>query len=171
MQKFTLFFSFILTISLGAQNVNWGTPPAPQVYSSSSPSQDQVGFAVYYADYYEGNPTALGEIFQQKLMTAAHQQLPLGTIVKVTRVDNGMSTTVRINDRGAYCDGCIIDLSKAAAAEIDLLRVGKTRVILTVVGFSSTNPASRNEAIYSPPADPRLTSRGVPATSSARRPR
>jgi rare lipoprotein A len=143
-----------------AQSVQWNNQQTLQQTTVKNPSEDQRGYAVYYADYYEGSPTALGEIFHQNLMTAAHQNLPLGTIVKVTRIDNGMTTTVRINDRGAFCEGCIIDLSKAAATEIDLLKVGRTQVILTVIGFSNTNPASRNEAIYRESADPRLTARG-----------
>lgn len=160
MQKLLLISCLLFSISMHSQNVRWNNTQPSTTYTPSNPSEDQRGFAVYYADYYEGNPTALGEIFHQNLMTAAHQELPLGTIVKVTRVDNGMSTTVRINDRGAYCDACIIDLSKAAATEIDLLKVGKTQVILTVIGFSNTNPPSRNEAMYRESADPRLTTKG-----------
>jgi rare lipoprotein A len=160
MKNILLITCLIVGSVANTQTARWNNTQPYQQSAAVNPSEDQRGFAVYYADYYEGSPTALGEIFHQSLMTAAHQQLPLGTIVKVTRVDNGMTTTVRINDRGAYCEGCVIDLSKAAATEIDLLRVGRTQVILTVVGFSNTNPMSRNEAIFKESADPRLTARG-----------
>lgn len=147
----TTFLLILLSLGtmLSAQTFRWNNPNT-QAKTVDSPVADQVGFAVYYADYYEGNPTALGETYHHNLMTAAHAKLPLGTIVKVTRIDNGMSTTVRINDRGAYCDGCVIDLSRAAAQAIDLLQVGKSRVQLTVMGFSNTNPQRVN--IAAPPS-------------------
>lgn len=142
----TLLFIYLISTSLAAQTVRWNsnqTPRSVSAYNASSQAE-QRGFAVYYADYYAGNPTALGEVYDPSLMTAAHKTLPLGTIVKVTRQDNGLSTTVRINDRGPYSEGCVIDLSKAAAMEIDLLRVGKTQVYLTVLGQSNQNPSPRS---------------------------
>jgi rare lipoprotein A len=127
------------TIS-SAQTFQWNNPQTQQAPANTDPLIDETGYALYYADYLEGNATALGEIYRHNLMTAGHPKLPLGTIVKVTRLDNGLSTTVRINDRGAYSDGCIIDLSRAAAQQIDLIRVGRTKVNLTVMGFSNNNP-------------------------------
>jgi rare lipoprotein A len=122
---------------------------------------DETGYAIYYADYLDGNPTALGEIYHQDLMTAGHKKLPLGTIVKVTRLDNGLSTTVRINDRGGYGEECVIDLSKAAAAQIDLLRVGRTRVKLTVMGYSNNNPPASANSQTVARTEPQLTARSV----------
>lgn len=140
-----LLITIILATNLSAQTFRWNSPADTQARTAQSTNQqdpmiDESGYAVFYADYLEGNPTALGETYRHDLMTAAHRKLPLGTIVKVTRMDNGISTTVRINDRGGYCDGCIIDLSRAAAQQIDLLRVGRAQVALTVLGFSNTNP-------------------------------
>ena len=97
----------------------------PAAYNNVSAKQVEVGTALYYADYLEGRATALGEVYRADQMTAAHQSLPLGTIVKVTRLDNGLSTIVRINDRGPYCEGCVIDLSTVAAQELDLMQVGR----------------------------------------------
>lgn len=150
-----LLLILIVSGTLDAQTFRWNKPSdtqarTPQTSASNDPLIDETGDALFYADYFEGSPTALGETYHHHLMTAAHPKLPLGTIVKVTRLDNGLTTTVRINDRGAYCDGCVIDLSRAAAQQIDLLRVGRSRVALTVLGYSNTNPPTPNA--YQPPA-------------------
>ncbi|MCB0640237.1 MAG: septal ring lytic transglycosylase RlpA family protein [Phaeodactylibacter sp.] len=105
----------------------------------------QYGEAVFYADYLHGKPTALGEYYDKFELTCAHRTHPLGTLLKVTRQDNGQSVTVRVNDRGPFVDGCpqcIIDLSWAAADLIGLSIAGKASVQLDVVGFANSNPAS-----------------------------
>lgn len=157
----SLFLSLCLFAQ--AQTFSWNNEAAVAP-KGEAPEVDYSGIAKIYPDYYEGNPTALGETFHQALKTAAHKKLPLGTIVKVTRHDNGRSTTVRINDRGAYCDECVIDLSKAAAQELDLLSIGQARVSLTIVGASSTNPAAYG-ASTSLEQEPRFTSRGISAAA------
>ena len=91
------------------------------------------GLASYYHDKFNGRPTANGEIFDQKLYTAAHKELPFGTLVKVTRISNGKSVTVRINDRGPFVDGRIIDLSYAAALELDIIYAGVAEVVLEIL--------------------------------------
>jgi len=152
---------FILgSLALSAQQFKWNTQAKTPVAADET-QMDETGRATFYADYYEGNPTALGEIYNPNLMTAAHKKLPLGTIVKVTRLDNGLSTTVRINDRGAYCDDCIVDLSLAAAKQIDLIRAGHTEVYLTVIGFSKTNPPTPAEFIAPSNQNHQFTARGV----------
>ncbi|MDW7694627.1 septal ring lytic transglycosylase RlpA family protein [Flammeovirgaceae bacterium SG7u.111] len=84
----------------------------------------QSGIASYYADKFEGRSTASGEIFKQDLLTAAHKDLPFGTEVKVTNLKNGKSITVKINDRGPFVTGRIIDLSKAGAEALDYINDG-----------------------------------------------
>ena len=86
------------------------------------------GIASYYADFYEGRTTANGEKFRQNKITAAHKTLPFGTIVKVTNLANNKTVVVRINDRGPYVKGRIIDLTKAAAKEIDMIGAGISKV-------------------------------------------
>jgi rare lipoprotein A len=86
------------------------------------------GIASYYADFYEGRTTANGEKFRQNKITAAHKTLPFGTIVKVTTLANNKTVVVRINDRGPYVKGRIIDLTKAAAKEIDMIGTGISKV-------------------------------------------
>lgn len=102
--------------------------------------QYESGYALYYADYLHGRQTASGEIFSQQQLTAAHKTHPFGTLLKVTRQDNGMSVIVRVNDRGPFCDGCSVDLSRVAAERIDLIKAGKKMVHVQVVGFSKSNP-------------------------------
>ena len=86
------------------------------------------GLASYYADSYEGKTTANGEIYRQGKITAAHKTLPFGTKVEVTNLSNNKSVVVRINDRGPYIRGRIIDLTKAAAREIDMVGAGVAKV-------------------------------------------
>lgn len=156
-------FFLVSSLAVSAQQFQWNTPTAQAKTPSAvdETQMDETGSALFYADYFEGNPTALGETYNPNLMTAAHKNLPLGTIVKVSRIDNGLTTTVRINDRGAYCDDCIIDLSLAAAKQIDLIRVGHTRVYLTVIGFSNTNPPTPTEFVRPQQNNANFTARGL----------
>ena len=80
------------------------------------------------AAFYGGGRTASGEVSGPNGLTAAHRTLPFGTKVLVTNVRNGRTVLVRINDRGPYGRGRIIDLSRAAARELDMIRFGTTRV-------------------------------------------
>ncbi len=86
------------------------------------------GLASYYADSYEGKTTANGEVYRQGKITAAHKTLPFGTKVEVTNLSNNKSVVVRINDRGPFIRGRIIDLTKAAAREIDMVGAGVAKV-------------------------------------------
>jgi rare lipoprotein A len=88
----------------------------------------QVGIASWYGPGFHGRRTASGEIFDQYGLTAAHRKLPLGTEVKVTNLENGRSILVEINDRGPYVKGRVIDLSKAAARRLGIVKVGLGRV-------------------------------------------
>jgi rare lipoprotein A len=91
------------------------------------------GMSSYYADKFDGKVTASGEIFNQALYTAAHKTLPFGTMLKVTRISNGKSVVVRVNDRGPFVEGRIIDLSLAAAKEIGLVIDGVAEVTIEVL--------------------------------------
>ena len=92
----------------------------------------QTGMASYYGGSWHGKKTANGEIFNENSLTAAHKTLPFGTRVKVTNLDNGKSVVVRINNRGPYSKGRVIDLSKAAFSKIASTSKGVTRVKLEV---------------------------------------
>ena len=91
------------------------------------------GKASYYADRYHGRTTANGEKFDVNKLTAAHKTLPFNTVVRVTNLNNGKSVTVRVNDRGPFVQGRVIDLSPAAARKIDMIRDGVVPVRLDVV--------------------------------------
>ncbi len=92
-----------------------------------------TGEASYYGPGFDGKQTASGEIFDQDDMTCAHKSLPFGTKLKVVRKDNGKSVVVRVNDRGPYVDGRILDLSVAAGKKIGLDKVGHATVVATVI--------------------------------------
>lgn len=94
-------------------------------------SHEQVGMASWYGR--EFKKTASGERYDPASLTAAHRTLPFGTMVQVRRLANGRQVTVRINNRGPFRKGRIIDLSKAAARQLDMLQCGVARVKVTVV--------------------------------------
>ncbi|MDY0249097.1 MAG: septal ring lytic transglycosylase RlpA family protein [Pseudomonas sp.] len=102
--------------------------------SSQRTSQETgiSGQASWYGAQHHGKKTASGERFNQNALTAAHRTLPFGTQVKVTNTLNNKSVTVRINDRGPYSKGRIIDLSRAAALKIDMIKQGVAPVYLQV---------------------------------------
>jgi rare lipoprotein A len=96
-------------------------------------AQDEFGKAGYYADALHGRRTASGEIYDKNELTCAHKTLPFGTPVRVTRLDNQKSVVVRVNDRGPFVEGYVVDISRRAAEEIGLVREGVTRVKLEVL--------------------------------------
>jgi len=101
----------------------------------------EVGLASFYADKFHGQKTASGEIYDKNALTAAHLTLPFGTLVKVKHLKTGKEVTVRINDRGPFTKGRIIDLSGAAAGQLGMLQEGQTKVELTIVTAPAPDPA------------------------------
>jgi rare lipoprotein A len=104
----------------------------------------QTGIASFYADKFEGRPTASGEKYKHSKMTAAHKTLPFGTILKVKNLSNGKIIEVRVNDRGPFVEGRIIDLSKMAAKKLDFINQGIVKVEIT-----SINSPDPSRATYS----------------------
>jgi len=94
----------------------------------------EEGIASWYGPNFVGRPTANGEIFDPSQLTAAHQSLPFDTRVRVTNLDNGRSVVVRINDRGPFVGGRIIDLARGAAEVIGMISSGTARVRLELAG-------------------------------------
>lgn len=95
--------------------------------------QVQTGKASFYADKFEGNPTASGEKYKHSKLTAAHRSLPFGTRVRVTNLGNEKTVDVVVNDRGPYVDGRVIDLSKSAAEKLDFINAGLAEVRVEVL--------------------------------------
>ncbi len=120
--------------------------PAPRRAPPAIPSDyaPETGVASWYGHPYHGRQSASGEIYDMEQMTAAHRTLPFGTRVHVEDLDNGMSTEVRINDRGPFVDNRVIDLSHAAAQAIGMIGPGTAHVRLTIVG----RPAAPEPAIF-----------------------
>ena len=106
---------------------------APSGTSSDWAGYTQSGKASFYADKHQRRKTASGELYQHSLKTAAHKKLPFGTRVKVTNVNNGKSLIVKINDRGPFIKGRIIDLSKSAFSTIANLDSGVIQVTIEVI--------------------------------------
>ena len=129
-------------------------PPVPASEAGPPPSfggWSEEGLASWYGgdDGFEGKPTASGEIYDSSLMTAAHRDLPLGTVVEVWSVQNGRSVRVRINDRGPFIQGRIIDLSRAAAGKLDLIGPGTGRVRLTLLKPGPAAPVVSASGLWS----------------------
>ena len=93
----------------------------------------QIGTASYYGEKFHGKPTASGEKFNMYKLTAAHRVLPLGTVVKVTHIGNGHWVEVKVNDRGPFVEGRILDLSFAAALELEMVKTGTAKVMIEIV--------------------------------------
>ena len=102
-------------------------------FSVLTMAQIQTGKASFYADKFEGSPTASGEKYRHGKLTAAHKSLPFGTKVKVTNVSNGQFVEVIINDRGPYVENRVIDLSKSAAEKLGFVNQGLADVKIEIV--------------------------------------
>jgi rare lipoprotein A len=120
----------------------------------------QEGIASWYGTEFDGRPTASGEIFNSKLFTAAHPALPFGTIVTVTNTHNGRKVKVRVNDRGPFVAARIIDLSRAAAEQLDMLRTGTAPVV--VENAAEPSPGESGQALVLSAASPPAHQAAVP---------
>ncbi len=100
---------------------------------------EETGIASWYGRDFHGRKTSNGEIYDMYAMTAAHKTLPMGTYVKVTRLDNGRETIVRINDRGPFVKGRIIDLSYRAAETLGMVDEGTAKVRIVALGEAKGN--------------------------------
>jgi len=110
----------------------------------------QDGIASWYGRDFDGKPTSNGEIYDMNAMTAAHKTLPLGVFVQVTNKSNGRRTVVRVNDRGPFVQGRIIDLSYAAARELGVVEPGTAPVHIEALGYRADAPAGASA--YQQPA-------------------
>jgi rare lipoprotein A len=108
-------------------------------YPQEQPGYDATGIASWYGQDYQGKPTADGEIFDRNAVTGAHPTLPMPVNVRVTNLENGRSIVVRVNDRGPFVNGRIIDLSEHAAELLAFRTQGLARVRVTFLGRADLN--------------------------------
>ena len=125
------------------------------VFAGFTISNEEYGIASYYDDSFQGSETASKEKYDKNKLTGAHKEFPFGTLVKVTRLDNKKSVRVRINDRGPYIKGRIIEVSRKAAAQIDLLEDGITKVKIEVVGMARAEEPESATSVTPPPPAPK----------------
>ena len=124
-------------------------------YPKEQPNYDEIGIASWYGEAFHNRYTADGEVFDMTLPSAAHATLPLPSLVEVTNLANGKTLVVRVNDRGPFVDGRIIDLSKEAATELGFVAAGVTKVRVRYVG-RATDPGglSARQQLASAPKVP-----------------
>jgi peptidoglycan lytic transglycosylase len=121
-------------------------------YPQEQPDYDATGIASWYGRDYQGKPTADGEIFDPSGVTGAHPTLPMPVNVRVTNLENGRSIVVRVNDRGPYVNGRIIDLSEHAAELLGFREQGLARVRVSFLGRADLNgPGLASVADETPP--------------------
>ncbi len=141
MKKYLLGFAIVVTL-LWSPTFRAVPPIAPlTVVERPDPA---TGLASWYGDKFQGHPTASGEVYDMKGLTAAHRELPMGTWVEITNLRNGRLVTVRINDRGPSIEGRMLDVSKAAAQALGFIGSGTATVHFKVVPKPtkrSTNPS------------------------------
>ncbi|HEX4637660.1 MAG TPA: septal ring lytic transglycosylase RlpA family protein [Rhizomicrobium sp.] len=131
-------------------------------YPREQPDYDETGIASWYGPDFYGKATANGEMYDGNALTAAHKTLPMPVNVRVTNLDNGKSLVVRVNDRGPYARGRIIDLSKRAAELLDVVQTGTARVRVTYLGRADLNGAP-------PPSEtPPAIANALPAAPSGK---
>lgn len=114
----------------------------------------QIGLASWYGPGFHGNLTANGEIFDQDAMTAAHRTLPLPSRARITRMDTGQSIMVRINDRGPYIDGRVLDLSRAAAEALGFVEDGLIEVRIEALGPADEEDRAAMPVFFDPQTGP-----------------
>lgn len=142
MNRYRSYTCFLVVLSLTVT----GCIPSPRftfsrkgsMTGTGSYSMLEEGVASYYADEFNGRPTSNGEQYDMNKMTAAHRTLPFNTMVRVTNSVTRKSVVVRINDRGPFKDNRIIDLSLAAAKELEMIGPGTVPVQLEVVALGDS---------------------------------
>jgi len=132
-------------------------------YPREQPDYDETGIASWYGPTFYGKRTANGELYDGNSLTAAHKTLPMPVNVRVTNLDNGKSIVVRVNDRGPYARGRIIDLSRHAAELLDVVQTGTARVRVTYLARADLGPGKAPA-----PATPPAIANALPAAPSGR---
>ncbi len=117
-------------------------------YPYHDPKYDKIGIASWYGEQFHGRLTANGEVFDMNTVTAAHKTFALPSIARVTNLDNGRSLLVRVNDRGPFVEGRIIDLSRRSAQLLGIYQKGTERVRVEFVELASLKNVASNDSAY-----------------------
>jgi len=179
-----------LTLALAACGTPSGQAPVPGagigIYKVGKPYQvdgvwyypkddwsyDETGIASWYGEQFHGRYTANGEVFDVNGLTAAHHTLPMPSIVQVTNLENGRSLTLRVNDRGPFAEGRIIDVSRKAADLLGFERNGtaKVRVRLLTAETMQAQAVARRNGVEEVPGGPVEVAQAAPRTAVDARP-
>ena len=127
LRRHALLATAALAFALAATSC--GGKPKPAL----TPGAVETGVASYYASKFHGRQTANGETYDETKLTAAHRTLPFGTVARITNLENGREIEVRINDRGPFKKGRIVDVSRRGAELLDFIRAGLVRVRLEIL--------------------------------------
>ena len=139
----------------------------PATAQSAGEGFRQEGTASWYGQQFEGRPTASGEIFDSSLFTAAHPTLPFGTFLMVTNRNNNRRISVRVNDRGPFVEGRIIDVSRAAAEHLGMLATGLAPVIIEVISAQGNFAPPAPVVLQTQPVAPTVAPPSVVQAGSA----
>lgn len=120
-------------------------------FTSLQAQDEEYGLASYYSDEFDGRKTAYGDTYNKEKLTTAHKKHPYGTILKVTRLDNNKSVTVKVIDKGPFIRGRVVDLSRKAAERINLIDVGVAEVKVEVVSKMATKVPKQEVVTTTPP--------------------
>jgi rare lipoprotein A len=132
-----IIFLVLITVAITSIYLISNSAYASYYVNNSIKRNNYTGVASWYGKRFHGRKTAAGERYNMFELTAAHKTLPLGTLVKVTSLDNGREVIVRVNDRGPYIPGRVIDLSLAAACELRMVEKGLAEVKLEILPRSN----------------------------------
>ena len=122
----------LLVACSSSRTVSKGSTPG-RTTKAPRGAYNQTGLGSYYADKFAGRETASGSVYRPNQMTAAHNTLPFGTLIRVTNTRNGRSVEVTVTDRGPHTKGYIVDVSRRAAEQLDIIKAGVVPVQLTVI--------------------------------------
>ncbi len=141
-RRLSLIVALALVLTGCAKKKRAAAPPSAPRTGASLPhvGDEESGMASWYGHPYHGRASSSGEIYDMEKLTAAHRTLPFGTVVEVRDLDNGRAVSVRINDRGPFVEGRIIDLSHAAAREIQMLGPGTANVRVRITSLPNAIP-------------------------------
>jgi len=132
--KIFLIYFFVAFISISCSStVKYAANKAIRHKQVSNTEGEMVGYASYYGSKFHGKKTANGEIFDMYGKTAAHRSIEFGTMIEVTNIENNKSVVVKVNDRGPFVSGRILDLSYRAAQELDMIANGVAKVKIRIL--------------------------------------